>query len=363
MSFRNHAFKLLLSVEKFAGKLPEAGYFKPIRGTFSAMDLVEAGKLKGNIHLRGQNKGSCPPDSITQKCGFWQHDHQPWPIFWARAENTSLTGRTLMWRNPQDEICLEGSFNIPERIKFSEGPLHERLFLPDPEYLEGSWTSLLSNWSHGLNYFHWITDSLTRLYLRDQLPEPTRILIPKKPPAYVTDSLEMLNLSNVCVSAQSSHVKVERFYFLSPMALTGNHNPLGYEWLRSKFAIFIDPVPNGRPIFLTRRGAARSPSNLLEIERIFESKGFDIIDCGSIGIKEQMRLSSSAPAIAGLHGAAMTNIIWAIEGIPVLEIFEKSYLNGCYEQIAFERNLYYTAIIREHNITELIREWVDTLRR
>jgi hypothetical protein len=363
MKIRYVAYLFLTWVEKMAGRIPAVGCFRPVRGGFSALNLLDDNKLVGQIHVPRQASGSCPAGSITQKCGHRQHDHQPWPIFWAKAENATLFGRTLMWRNENDEICTEGSFGKTYRLKLNEGPLLERLILPKPMRLEGAWTSLVSNWSHGHNYFHWITDSLTRLYLREQLPETTRILIPQNPPRFITDSLDMLGLSEMAQPSPSVHLQVGKYYFLSPMVLTGNHNPLGYEWLRSKFETFIDPSPNGRPIFLTRRGAARTPSNLLEIERIFESKGFEIIDCGRIGIKEQMRLSSSAPAIAGLHGAAMTNIIWATEGIQVLEIFEKSYLNGCYEQIAFERNLDYTAIIREHNITELIREWVDTLRR
>lgn len=129
--------------------------------------------------------------------------------------------------------------------------------------------------------------------------------------------------------------------------MTGVWNPFGWNWLREKFDHFRQPTANANPIFLTRRGATRIPKNIAEIESLFTQNGFDIIDCGKHTVREQIHLASAAPAIAGLHGAAMTNLLWAQPGTPVLEIFQCDYLNGCYEQIAFQGGLDYTAIVLE----------------
>jgi hypothetical protein len=43
----------------------------------------------------------------------------------------------------------------------------------------------------------------------------------------------------------------------------------------------------------------------------------------------------------------MTNLLWVNPGTPVMEIFSPEYLNGCYEQIAFQGGLDYTPVILE----------------
>jgi len=116
----------------------------------------------------------------------------------------------------------------------------------------------------------------------------------------------MLGLAHLAQTAPSACVRPERFYFCSPTAMTGVWNPLGFDWLREKFTPFRSPAASGPPIFLTRRGNSRAPQKLEQIESIFSKHGFQIIDCGSLTVTEQIRITSAAPAIAGLHGAAMT---------------------------------------------------------
>jgi hypothetical protein len=43
----------------------------------------------------------------------------------------------------------------------------------------------------------------------------------------------------------------------------------------------------------------------------------------------------------------MTNLVWARPETPVLELFQPTFLNGCYEQIAFQGELDYTPVILE----------------
>jgi hypothetical protein len=322
-------------------KLPRLGSFRPLRGVFSAAQALEENRLHGEFLLRSQDPGPCRPGSLTELVAMRQHDHQPWPIFWVRSDDAQLVGRMLYWRNSEDYLCSEGVFHTPKRRRLKEDQLFAQIFPLNPHKLPGAWTSIVSNWGNGGNYFHWFCDSLTRLLVREQLPEETRILIPADPPGFVKETIEMLGLSDLCLEAPASCVQPERFYFCSPTAMTGVWNPIGFDWLREKFARFRQPTANGRPIFLTRRGETRIPANISAIEALFSENGFEIIDCGKHTVKEQIRLASAAPAIAGLHGAAMTNILWAQTNTPVLEIFQPEYLNACYEQIALQGELAY----------------------
>ena len=355
------AFLLLIRLHRICRHLPSIGIFKPLRGGFCGYEGVQSGRLSGEVLHASQNPGVCPEGSMTKIVGWNQHDHQPWPIFWVRDDNARLVGRMMHWRDASDRICKEGVYHRVDRIRIGEDKLFAQILVPKPTNLDGAWTSLLSNWSYGQNYFHWFLDSLTRLYVRQHLPEATRILIPTKPPRFVTETLEILGLLDLCSSPPSECVKPERFYFCSPLSMTGVWNPLGCDWLRKGFHHCYNDERTGNPLFLTRRGSERVPDNIRQIEDFFSQKGFDVIECGDYSVREQIALASSAPAIAGLHGAAMTNLLWARPGTKVLELFGKEYPHACYEQIAFQGRLQYSYAYNAPSCADQIGRWIQSL--
>lgn len=333
--------------DRIAAKLPSAGAFQPAKGGFSAHRLLLEGRLEGKLLHERQATGPCPPGSMTERSGLGQHDHQPWPVFWTRSDDARLTGALRQWRDPAGRVCSEGNYHLLQRRRLGEDRLLAPWFPGNETPLEGAWTSLASNWGDGRNYFHWITDNLTRLLVREHLPEPTRILLPRTTAPYISETLELLGVAESCANPSSGHLLPERFYFCSPVAMTGVANPLGFDWLREHFRKYFKPPASGPPVFLTRRASTRVPDDLPEIERIFTNAGFEIIDCGTLGVRQQIELTSGAKAVAGLHGAAMTNLLWSPPCTPVLELFLPSYLNACYEQIAFHGQLDYSAIVLE----------------
>jgi len=344
---RSALLKAFHGFDRIAAKLPRVGAFQPAKGSFSAFERLSEGALEGKILLERQPPGSCPAGSMTAVSGLGQDDHQPWPVFWTRADDAHLTGALRQWRDPAGRVCREGNYHLLERRRLGEDRLFAPWFPGKGTRLEGAWTSLASNWGDGRNYFHWITDNLTRLLVREHLPEPTRILLPRTTAPYIQETLELLGLAHDCANPPATNLLPERYYFCSPVAMTGVWNPLGFDWLRESFRKFFRPPASGPPVFLTRRAGTRVPGDLTEIERIFANAGFGIVDCGTLGVRQQIELTSGAKAVAGIHGAAMTNLLWSAPGTPVLELFLPSYLNACYEQIAFQGRLEYSASVLE----------------
>jgi hypothetical protein len=344
-------------------KLPRVGMFRPLRSEFSAIARLEKRSLSGAVLLGRQSIGPCTPGSMTQRAGMCQNNLQPWPIFWVRSDTARLVGRFFLWRDESDNWCSEDAYHSPVRLTPRDDRLFAQTFVHQPLFLEGAWTSIVSKWGAGNNYYHWMLDCLTRLRVRESLPEPTRILIPRKGLRFIDETLEMLGLASTAESPFASTLQPERYYFCSPTAMTGAWNPYGFNWLRERFAPFCQTTAAGQAIFLTRRSAARMPSCLPEIEDTFTKNGFMIVDCSTLSVREQMRIASSAPAIAGLHGAAMTNLLWAQVGTPVLEIFSPDWLNGAYEQIALHFNLNYCPhIIDKANIIPYLNNWCKNIK-
>lgn len=284
---------------------------------------------------------------MTEKANFRQHDHQPWPVFWTKTKDARLVGKMLLWRDPKDRICSEAVYQIQGHRRLGEDKPFAQLIVPRPKKIAGAWTTITSPWNDGRNYYHWLLDGLARLSIRDKLPEQTGILLPTSLPRFAIETLSLLGLEDQVRYTDSHAISPETYYFCAPAAMTGVWNPAGYQWLRQSFSPHFHPPRSGLPIFLTRRGMARVPENLDDIEKIFRSYGFEIVDCGTIPVKKQIELASSAPSIAGLHGAAMTNLLWARPRTHVLELFQPGYLNACYEQIAFHGRLAYSAHVLE----------------
>jgi len=348
--------------EYLCSKLPRVGLFQPLRSAFSAFDRLGQKRLDGAVLLQRQPLGPCTSVSMTELANMQQHHHQPWPVFWVRSDKARLVGSLRLWRDEADDWCSEDAYHS-ERLDIRGDRLFAQTFVCQPLFLEGAWTSIVSKWGMGNNYYHWMTDCLTRLLVREALPEPTRILVPKTNLKFVWETLDILGLTSLAACPSASTLQPERYYFCSPTAMTGVWNPCGFTWLREKFASCLQSGAHGNAVFLTRRNATRMPNHLDEIENIFYRNGFIIVDCASLSFREQIRIASSASAIAGIHGAAMTNLLWARPNTPVLEIFSPNYLNAAYEQIALHGGLdYSTHILVQDKDIPFLDGWCHSVR-
>jgi hypothetical protein len=75
----------------------------------------------------------------------------------------------------------------------------------------------------------------------------------------------------------------------------------------------------------------RNIANKDQVRNTFADRGFEIIDFEMLSFSEQINTVRECAAIASVHGAGLSNCIWADAGTRVLEIFCDKYLSGCYE--------------------------------
>jgi hypothetical protein len=363
MRIKRIALFLLRLIHEVCSFMPSIGIFQPMGRSFSAEKLLKSHLIVGDIIHEHQRKGPCPPNSMTLLAGFQQHDHQPWPIFWTLTTNARLVGKLFYWRNIHNHPCSEGLFNGLQRRTLGEDSLTAQIIVPKATQLKGAWTVIHSNWNKGDNYYHWLLDGLTRLAVRSALPEETNILVPDNMSQFAKETLILLGLHHRCYQVSNRCVQPQRYYFCSPTAMTGVSNPFGYRWLRKEFSPYFSKPNSAPPIFFTRRSGSRVPSDLVDIESVLVSFGFNIIDCATISVKRQIEYASSAIAIAGLHGAAMTNLLWATVGISVVELFDPNYLNGCYEQIALQGGLNYSYLIMsDSSFIKNLNSWCASVK-
>lgn len=81
-----------------------------------------------------------------------------------------------------------------------------------------------------------------------------------------------------------------------------------------------EPSRNKTKVFLSRRGATRSPEEILEIELAFKIQGFIVYNAEDFPFAETVRIFQSAQLIVGIHGAGLTNMVLAQPGCRVIEL-------------------------------------------
>lgn len=183
------------------------------------------------------------------------------------------------------------------------------------------------------NYFHWMVESCGQLQHLQAYSAATgirpRILIRAGGNAYIRQSLELLGYSSEILEwpAGSPPVFAAGVILAS---LPGNHvacSPGGLRWLRGKFLAAAGAsgagagnARPGRKIYIRRKpGGWRSVANDDEVYSRLAAMGFETARPEGLTLAEQIRLFSEAEIIVGMHGAGLTNLLFAPDAT-VLEL-------------------------------------------
>ena len=218
-----------------------------------------------------------------------------------------------------------------------EHPIFLRPRLPPIEDVSGTMVVLATRGGSS-NYYHFLLDVLPRLaVLEASLPgvEPDAMYLPTGT-RYQGEILALTGLDAAEVVETRKHraVRAERLLVpalpnpdeLAPAWLVG--------WLRDRLPA-VDTADKPRRIFVTRgqRPHTRRLETEPELWPLLEEQGFVRIDPGSMSVRDQIDHFAAAEAIIGVHGAALTNLVFARPGVRVLELFAPAYLKHCFWSI------------------------------
>lgn len=204
-------------------------------------------------------------------------------------------------------------------------------------------------------YYHWLIEDLP-VFLKSLAVAPkAKVLVPGNAASYVREVLRLLDNEMVEIS---SPVRVERLVMTaktggmgSPMAGLTPH-PADVAILREFFAGHITPGCGDRKLYLSRVGQKRSPANELDVQSDMEKHGLVVFDGTGMSLLAQIAMFSSARQLIGMHGAALSNIVWAPESVDVCEIFSAGYLPSCYSALTSIRCGRYTPVAYAGNVVD-----------
>ncbi|MDP4266552.1 MAG: glycosyltransferase family 61 protein [Bacteroidota bacterium] len=195
-------------------------------------------------------------------------------------------------------------------------------------------------------YFHWITETLPRLYIIKEKLREYVLLLPEDLCKFHLDSIAPFNFKNIFLIPGKNYVKIENLILPSHTAPTGNYNEFLINKVREFYLDFFKTnisIKTSKRIYISRAKAARRQiENEEQVKTLLKNKGFDIIYFEELTFAEQLLISNNADIMLGLHGAGLTNMLFMKPGTNVFELrFENDSHNLCYFSLASALNLNY----------------------
>lgn len=236
-------------------------------------------------------------------------------------------------------ITADGTFDFETSPYFAitdwrEHPIFLRHRLPQVERFDGSLLALATR-GGGNSYYHFLLDVLPRWGIFEEtMPglEPDAIYLPRST-RYHRELLALSGLDQLPIveTGRATAVRADHLLVPSPS------NPMEVaprgmvEWVRRTFPA-AETADKPARIFVTRTGG-RNTRRLLEEPELWpllEERGFVRIDPGSMSVRDQIDHFAAAEVIVGVHGAALTNLVFARPGVKVLELFTSTYVKHCF---------------------------------
>lgn len=199
------------------------------------------------------------------------------------------------------------------------------------------------------NYYHWLVDTLPRLLVLRQMHPNVLLLLPQhwprtEPRDYIGRSVAALGFTNYQMLHARQILRAECVIVPELTAPSLTQNPELIRKVRAQLLAAFNPTP---PVATRRVYAARDSDgvrhvvNEQDMDALLESFGFEKIYFDRLSFLEQIQLMGETTLFMGIHGAAMTNMLFLSSQAKVIELLNKDCGELCYTRLASCLNLPY----------------------
>ncbi|RKN85323.1 glycosyltransferase family 61 protein [Paenibacillus ginsengarvi] len=188
-------------------------------------------------------------------------------------------------------------------------------------------------------YYHWMMDVLPTFHLLKQsgIKPYTYVINGKASAPFQFDSLEMLGISRKRIVLSHPGLHISSPLLVVPRCIGRFRSRWSIDFLRRELMTSsgIKPSAGKDRIYISReRASKRKLLNENEVMNVLGSRGFRKVHLEGMPLTEQIRLFASAEAVAGPHGAGLTNTVFCNPGTRVIEMFSPRLVHTCYPMIS-----------------------------
>jgi capsular polysaccharide biosynthesis protein len=204
------------------------------------------------------------------------------------------------------------------------------------EKKQGTYFSLIHLWSESQNYYHWIHESLEKLYgVLEDLPNDVKFIVPSDLLPLQREMLGLLGIDDtqLALFPQDEVWELETLIFATPTFNRGTHWRDADLWLRDKILAGYGAPSSatGRRLYISRRDVPRR--NLLneeEVEKYLHGLGFETFVLSELPLRDQVQLFTEASIVVSTMGASFVNILFSPPGTIVVDMIPPEQMSNCY---------------------------------
>ena len=192
-------------------------------------------------------------------------------------------------------------------------------------------TYLLIHHPWHANYYHWLNETLYRLWLIKDQADQMVLLLPDKDKlsAFALDSLKLFNFKNIIHIPDGNMALVETLCIPAQKPNMESYNSTALFELRKMYVNYVSSKPitanNLERIYVSRgKSSRRKIVNEDEVIDTMRKYNFSIIYCEDYTFYEQVALFSQTKYLVGNHGAGLTNMLFMPTGSIVFELLMKT---------------------------------------
>ncbi len=189
-------------------------------------------------------------------------------------------------------------------------------------------------------YGHWLLEDLPpTLHLLNKLPE-AKILVQKNCPKYVKELLRLLDREIVFID---NPVIVDNLFIVSRNQDSGWMHPVDLREIQ-RFPVIANSLSHSHPnrkIYASRIKSKRSPKNELDIQKLHQEFGYEVLCLEDLGFIEEITLLSETSHLSGPHGSSFANMVYMQEHTKVLDIVNSNYWTELNHRLASVSRIQY----------------------
>ena len=222
-----------------------------------------------------------------------------------------------------------------------------------PTKINGTVFCMLAGGGAITYYYHWMVDSLPRLFLLKEsgmFDDVDYFLVPNYSLDYHRETLAYFGIkSHQVISVLSHrHIQADSLILTSYTRVNGHHPQWVCDGFYDTFVGSSVPEQNDRLIYISRADAnQRKVLNEAELVDRLKPYGFEIYTMSSLSMREKAQLLSSARMIVGPHGSGSVNFALCTPGTTILDLFPDNCVAPFICDICDKRGLEYHYLLCE----------------